>query len=253
MKNQMRNKQSYNIMSKANLAISVIILAFTIVGCELDLIKESNILKEQATRETLIDTKGDTMDLLKAAERGSVDEVTRLIKLGTDLETTNSRGVTPLIAAAYRNNVEIAKVLIDAGADVNAQDDTQQSAYLISTSDGYLELLRLTLAAGADVHSLDSYNGTGLIRAADRGHVEIIKELLKTDINIDHVNRLNWTALLEAIILGDGGQRHTEVVRLLVDAGANVNLADGNGVTPLGHAQQRGYHEIIDILTKARQ
>ena len=108
-----------------------------------------------------------------------------------------------------------------------------------------------TLAAGADVHSKDSYNGTGLIRAADRGHVEIIEELLKTDIEIDHINRLGWTALLEAIILGDGGARHTEVVRQLVEAGADVNLADGQGVTPLVHARQRGYAEIAGILRGA--
>ena len=159
--------------------------------------------------------------------------------------------MTPLIAAAYRNHLEVAQVLIDADADVNVQDSTQQSAYLISTSDGYLELLRLTLAAGADVHSKDSYNGTGLIRAADRGHVEIIAELLETDIEIDHINRLGWTALLEAIILGDGGPRHTEVVRLLVEAGADVTLADGNGVTPIEHARRRGYTEMLSILEAA--
>jgi ankyrin repeat protein len=134
---------------------------------------------------------------------------------------------------------------------VNVQDNTQQSAYLIPTADGYLELLKLTLAAGADVHSLDSYNGTGLIRAADRGHVEIIEELLKTDIDLDHVNRLGWTALLEAIILGDGGPRHTEVVRLLVEADVDVNLADGDGVTPLAHARQRGFEEMVTILETA--
>jgi ankyrin repeat protein len=114
-----------------------------------------------------------------------------------------------------------------------------------------LELLQLTLAAGADVHRTDSYNGTGLIRAADRGHVEIIRTLLQTDIDVDHVNRLGWTALLEAIILGDGGPRHTEVVRLLVEAGADVNLADGSGVTPLAHAQQRGFDEMTEILRQA--
>jgi ankyrin repeat protein len=75
--------------------------------------------------------------------------------------------------------------------------------------------------------------------------------LLKTDIKIDHVNRLDWTALLEAIILGDGGARHTEVVRLLVEAGADVNLADGDGVTPLAHARRKGYSEIITILENA--
>lgn len=109
----------------------------------------------------------------------------------------------------------------------------------------------MTLQAGGDVHSLDSYNGTGLIRAADRGHVEIIQELLKTDIKIDHVNRLGWKALLEAIILGDGGPRHTEVVRLLVEAGADVNLADKDGVTPLAHARRKGHEEMFTILEKA--
>ena len=78
-----------------------------------------------------------------------------------------------------------------------------------------------------------------------------MEELLKTDIEVDHVNRLGWTALLEAIILGDGGQRHTEVVRLLVEAGADITLADGNGVTPLEHARRRGFQEIEAILEGA--
>src|SRR4029453_14572464 len=144
--------------------------------------------------------------------------------------------------------VEEARRLIAAGADVNRKDPTQQSAYLISTSEGHLELLQLTLANGADVHSTDSYNGTGLIRAADRGHVEIVRELLKTPIRIDHVNRLGWTALLEAVILGNGGPRHTETVRLLLAAGADPNLADSRGVTPLSHAQNRRFNAITTLL-----
>jgi hypothetical protein len=156
-----------------------------------------------------------------------------------------------LIAAAWENDIPEARRLIEEGADVNAKDDSVQSAYLITTSEGYLELLRLTLKHGADVTSLDSFNGTGLIRAADRGHVEIVRELLETEIDADHVNNLGWTALLEAIILGDGGPRHTEVVRLLVDAGADVNLADGNGQSPLTHAQDREYAEMVEILRAA--
>ncbi len=122
---------------------------------------------------------------------------------------------------------------------------------MIATSEGYLNLLKLTIKAGGDVHSLDSYDGTGLIRAADRGHIEIIKELLKTDIPINHVNRLGWTALLEAIILGDGGPRHTEIVRLLVQAGADINLADSDGVTPFTHARRQCYKEMMSILASA--
>ena len=189
--------------------------------------------------------------LIAAARRGDVAAVKELLAQGASVHARDDKGETALIAAAYRNDLAIADLLIRAGADVNAQDNTKQSAYLIPTADGYLELLRRTLQAGADVHSLDSYNGTGLIRAADRGHVDIIKELLKTDIKIDHVNRLGWTALLEAIILGDGGPRHTEVVRLLVEAGANVNLADGQGVTPLAHAQRRGFSQMVAILKSA--
>ena len=158
-----------------------------------------------------------------------------------------------LIAAAYANDVVAARKLIDAGADVNAKDDTVQSAYLIATSEVGDDpaLLELTLANGADVRSLDSYNGTGLIRAADRGYTTIVARLLETDIDIDHVNRLGWTALLEAIILGGGDAAHTEVVRLLVEAGADVNLADGQGVTPLAHAEQSDYKEIAGILRAA--
>jgi uncharacterized protein len=189
--------------------------------------------------------------LIDAARAGDLDTTRRLLAEGASVAATDASGVTALIAAAYRNHLEVARLLIESGADVNVQDSTRQSAYLITTSEGYLDLLRLTLAAGADVHRTDSYNGTGLIRAAHRGHVEIIRELLQTDIPVDHVNRLGWTALLEAIILGDGGPRHTEVVRLLVDAGANVNLADSNGVTPLAHAQRRGFAEIASILTAA--
>jgi ankyrin repeat protein len=158
-----------------------------------------------------------------------------------------------LIAAAYANDVAEAERLIEAGANVNAKDETVQSAYLIATSEvgDDPRLLELTLANGADVRSLDSYDGTGLIRAADRGYTTIVARLLETDVDVDHVNRLGWTALLEAIILGDGDAAHVEVVRQLVEAGADVNLADGQGVTPLGHAEQRGYDEMAAILREA--
>ena len=75
--------------------------------------------------------------------------------------------------------------------------------------------------------------------------------MLTTAIDKDHVNHLGLTALMEAVVLGDGGPRHTEIVRLLVAAGANVNIPDRDGVTPLGHARQRGYAEMVRILEAA--
>ena len=158
-----------------------------------------------------------------------------------------------LLAAAAANDVERARELIGDGADVNAKDASQESAYLIATSEigDDPRLLELTLASGADVNAKDSFNGTGLIRAAERGYVRIVRRLLETDIDVDHVNRLGWTALLEAVILGEGGRAHTETVRALVDAGADATIPDGDGVTALTHARERGYDAIVAILRAA--
>jgi ankyrin repeat protein len=190
----------------------------------------------------------DGLQLISASEKGDTETVKSLLKKEVYIHAQDKEGRCALVAAAYKNRLEIVDLLIAAGADVNMKDNTLQSAYLISTSDGFTELLKKTLKAGADVYCTDSYNGTGLIRAADRGHVEIIRELLKTDIRVNHINRIGWTALLEAIILGDGGNRHTEVVRMLLDAGADVTLPDKDGTTPLAHAKNRNFTNIIKIL-----
>ena len=86
---------------------------------------------------------------------------------------------------------------------------------------------------------------------AYRGHVAMVRALVRTDIDVDHVNNLGWTALLEAVILGEGGPPHQEIVRALVAAGADVDLADRDGVTPLAHARERGYAEIARTLEAA--
>jgi len=188
------------------------------------------------------------LQLIIAAEKGDIEAVKTLLKKDVYIHAQDREGRCALVAAAYKNHLEIADLLIKAGADVNMKDNTLQSAYLISTIEGYVELLKKTLESGADVHSTDSDNGTGLIRASDRGHIEIIRELLKTDIRVNHVNRLGWIALHEAVILGDGGRRYTEVVRLLVEAGADVNLPDKDGLSPLAHAKNKGFTDIIKIL-----
>ena len=112
---------------------------------------------------------------------------------------------------------------------MNAKDDIQDSAFLYAGAEGRIEILKMTLAAGADLKSTNRYGGTALIPAAHHGHPEAVRILLATAIDKDHVNKLGWTALLEAVILGDGGPTHTEIVRLLVEAGANVNHRGSRG------------------------
>ena len=189
--------------------------------------------------------------LMRAAEAGDVTALRRLLDAGVPVDTRDAQGRTALLAATHANRVDAARLLIERGADVNAKDTMQDSPYLFAGAQGRLAILRMTLGAGADLKSTNRYGGTALIPAAHYGHVETVRELLKTRIDIDHVNRLGWTALLEAIILGDGGAAHTEIVQLLVAHGASVHRADAQGVTPLAHALQRGQRAIVEILRRA--
>ncbi|ALD92913.1 Ankyrin repeat [Cupriavidus gilardii CR3] len=186
-----------------------------------------------------------------AAAQGDAAAIALLLKQGANLETRDDSGATPLLIATRHNHIDAARALIDAGANVNAKDRIQDSAYLHAGARGYNEILKMTLTHGADLKSTNRYGGTALIPAAERGHVQTVRILIAAGVDVNHINRLHWTALLEAIILGDGGPSYTEIVRLLVNAKADVNIPDGKGVTALQHARQRGYRDIERILVKA--
>ncbi|MGB9367456.1 MAG: ankyrin repeat domain-containing protein [Xanthobacteraceae bacterium] len=185
--------------------------------------------------------------LIAVAGKGDLAAVERLIREGASVAARDGRGRTPLLVATHGNHVPVARALIAAGADVNAKDDIQDSPFLYAGAEGRIEILKMTLST-ADLKSTNRYGGTALIPAAHHGYTEAVRILLATQIDKDHVNRLGWTALMEAVILGDGGPVHTEIVRLLVEAGANVNIADREGVTPLAHAKRRGYATMVRIL-----
>jgi len=189
--------------------------------------------------------------LLAAASRGDAATVEKLLRAGGKVDARDSSKRTPLMLATHGNHVAVARVLIAAGADVNAKDDIDDSPFLYAGAEGRTEILKLTLAAGADLASLNRYGGTALIPACHHGHIEAVKVLLGTRIDRDLINRLGWTALLEAVILGDGGRVHTEIVRLLVAGGANVNIADREGKTPLAHARSRSFRAMAQVLEQA--
>lgn len=193
--------------------------------------------------------------LIDAAARGSVAEVRRLLDTGAPVEArdTTAGGLmrTAVLAATQGNHVEVVRLLIARGANVNAQDGQRDSAFLLAGARGHIDIVRATLAAGADLKSTNRYGGTALIPACHYGHVETARLLLSTAIDVDHVNNLGWTALLEAVILGDGGPAHTEIVRLLLARGAAMNLADRQGVTPLQHAVQRQQGQVAQLLRAA--
>ena len=110
-------------------------------------------------------------------------------------------------------------------------------------------MLEALLPAHPDLTIRNRFGGVSVIPASERGHVEYVRRVVETGIDINHVNDLGWTALLEAVILGDGGPRHQEIVRILLAAGANRSITDKDGVTALQHAQRRGYPEIAALLS----
>ena len=67
---------------------------------------------------------------------------------------------------------------------------------------------------------------------------------------MDHVNNLGWTALLEAVILGDGGPVYQEIVKLLLEGGADAGIADKEGIIPLAHVKSRGFTEIVRLIER---
>ncbi|MFE0174267.1 ankyrin repeat domain-containing protein [Streptomyces sp. NPDC059002] len=190
--------------------------------------------------------------LLDAARAGNAAEVTAALDAGARVETRDTELRTPLLLAAVGDHVEAAKVLVAAGADVNAQDHRADSPWLVTGVTGSVAMLHVLLPAGPDLKLRNRFGGISVIPASERGHVAYVREVLRaTDIDVDHVNDLGWTALLEAVILGDGGRAHQEIVELLLAAGATPDLADRDGVTPLGHAERRGFADLAELLRGA--
>lgn len=208
--------------------------------------------KSESTNTPGKETSIMTDALHRATEQQDTEQVKKLIKDGVDINAQDSQGRTPLMIAAYNEDYDTAKVLIKAGADVNIQDNMKNNPYLYASAEGYNDILRIIIGAEADTKITNRYGGTGLIPASEHGYVEVVDMLLtKTDVNVNHVNNLGWTALLEAIILNDGDEKQQKTVELLIQHGANVNLTDGEGVTPLEHAKQKGFKEIETLLIEA--
>ncbi len=191
--------------------------------------------------------------LFEATHYGKTDEIKKVIKEGADVNIQDAKGRTPAMIATYNNDIETLKVLLKAGANVNIRDNTKNNPFLYAGAEGYLDILRLTIKAGADPKVTNRYGGTALIPASERGYVDVVLELLtNTNIDVNHVNNIGWTALLEAIILNNGDEKQQRIVQMLIEHGANVNISDKDHITPLQHAVERNFKEIIKILLQAK-
>ena len=190
--------------------------------------------------------------LHRAAYAGDVPAIGRLVGDGAALEMRDSAGRTSLHVAVFQSHDVAVEALTKAGANVDAFEDQAYDIITIAAVADDVEMVRLALALGGNPGNVTSpYDGTALIAAAHLGHHEVVKALVDAGAPLDHVNNLGWTALIEAVILGDGGPRHIETVRILLAGGADISIADRQGRTPLQHAEVRDYEEIAGLIRKA--
>ncbi|MDH3635359.1 MAG: ankyrin repeat domain-containing protein [Gammaproteobacteria bacterium] len=182
-------------------------------------------------------------------DTGTLEE---LLNSGADTDRRDSHGRSALHVAAYFQNHAAMRHLVAAGADANALEDDFYDIVTIAAVANDLATMKLALTLGCRADNVTSrYEGTALIAAAHLGHFAVVETLIQAGAPLDHINNLNWTALIETIVLGDGGQQHIATLKALVDAGADVNLADGSGSTPLQLARRRGYQSMVKILLDA--
>ena len=200
-----------------------------------------------------------------AAKTGDHAAVSRLLEAGIDVDAPESDGTTALHWAVYRDDAELAVTLIDAGADANVVNrngatpltlactnsnpnmverllaagadanlaPTGEPPLMSCARTGQVGAVRALRAAGADIDAADVWRGqTPLMWAAAENHVAVMNVLLEGGADIDAFSTGQFSALMFAV-----RQDARDAVRLLIDAGADVNLVAPEA--PAGGARRR--------------
>ncbi len=187
-----------------------------------------------------------------AAHKGDAAQIAKLAAAKADLNARDGNGRTPLHVATFAKQREAIRALAKAGADINLLDNDRYDGVTIASVADDEETLRVLLSLGASAKQVTSrYDGTALIAAAHLGHDGVVRQLIAAGAPLDHVNNLHWTAVIESIVLGNGGARHQATLKALIDAKADLQLKDRQGVTPLQLARSRGYGEMVKMLEAA--
>ena len=191
--------------------------------------------------------------LFAAAARDDAEAVARLVAAGADPAARDGYGRTALHVAAFARSHAAMRALAKAGADPNAlESDRYDIVTIAAVADDPADAgSGARDRAGDPANTTSRWEGTALIAAAHLGHDGVVRVLIRAGAPLDHVNNLGWTALIESIVLGNGGPRHVATLKALVDAGANVNLADRSGRTPVALAKGAGYRRD-DRLARRR-
>jgi ankyrin repeat protein len=209
---------------------------------------------------------------MAAAREKHLKIVKFLIDNGADVNAKDWYGTTVLIPVAEWGNLEIVKYLIDNGADVNAKDRSGDTVLMLVAFWGDLEIVRLLIDKGADANAKDVVGETVLMLAAKGGNPEVVKFLVDQGLDVNAETNDGETALMRATDWDyqlyienkhkrggccgeyEDGQvpaalgKHLEIVKYLIDKGADVNAKDKNGQTAVSLASEKNQTEIVQYL-----
>lgn len=192
------------------------------------------------------DDDGDT-PLILATIRGHLEFAIVLLHGGANVNARSARGLTPLGAATEKNQPEHAREFIAAGADVEAQC-CEQTCLLMATAKGFTGVVRELIRGGAKLDWKCSHSGYPAVAlAAFAGHVDIVRQLVDAGANLGIAGSGGNTALHIASVKGN-----VESMRILLAGGADVNLTTEDGSTALLCACENGQEEAVEGLLKAR-
>ena len=200
-----------------------------------------------------------------AVQRGDLDLVQQLIRAGANVNAKNDYGSTPMSEAAVLARAPILEALIKAGADVESPNADGQTALMIVARTSQVDAAKLLIARGAKVNAVEKWRGqTALMWAVAQNQPAMVKELIARGADVNARSTVNnWqrqvTAEPRAIYRPAGGltpllfaarEGCAECARLLVDAGADINLADPENISPLLMAILNGRFDTASYLIK---
>lgn len=192
-------------------------------------------------------------ELLKQAELENMNEVKRIVEEGALIDQQDHQGRTPLMIAVQKNNLEMASYLMEKGADLNVRDNTMLSPWLCAGANGFHRILEKALEFSPDKKSTNRFGGTVLLPSSEKGYLKTVEVGIKAGVPVNHVNDLGWSALQEAVILGNESFLYCDIIRRLMENGADPEARDHDGNSSIDIAKKRDAQKVLSILKKREE